>query len=106
MKSDKAVAAKREELEANGYTVRFEHVFGVVPIAAGVRPERLPLSIKVRSGRRLPIRMVTICAIWTSDDEAAAEGRAYCSLQDQWDRRLGNRIAFGRAVLDLEGGRR
>lgn len=34
----------------------------------------------------------------TSPDKKDASGIAFCSKQDQWNRKLGNRIALGRAL--------
>ena len=34
----------------------------------------------------------------TSPDKKNSHGTAFCSKQDQWNRKLGNRIALGRAL--------
>jgi hypothetical protein len=34
----------------------------------------------------------------TSPDKKDAEGISFCSKKDQWNRKLGNRIALGRAL--------
>jgi hypothetical protein len=34
----------------------------------------------------------------TSPDQKDSVGTAYCSRKDQWNRKLGNRIALGRAL--------
>lgn len=38
----------------------------------------------------------------TSPDGKDATGIAYCSKGDQWDRKLGNRIALGRALKNYQ----
>jgi hypothetical protein len=38
----------------------------------------------------------------TSSDQKNAEGVAFCSKQDQWNRKLGNRIALGRAIKNYK----
>jgi hypothetical protein len=38
----------------------------------------------------------------TSPDGKDSTGIAYCSKQDQWNRKLGNRIALGRALKDYK----
>ena len=38
----------------------------------------------------------------TSPDKKDASGTAFCSKNDQWDRKLGNRIALGRALKEFK----
>jgi hypothetical protein len=38
----------------------------------------------------------------TSPEGKDSTGIAYCSKQDQWNRKLGNRIALGRALKNYE----
>lgn len=38
----------------------------------------------------------------TSPDQKDAVGISYCSRKDQWDRKLGNRIALGRALKNYQ----
>jgi hypothetical protein len=38
----------------------------------------------------------------TSPDQKDSVGTAYCSRKDQWNRKLGNRIALGRALKNYQ----
>jgi hypothetical protein len=38
----------------------------------------------------------------TSPEQKDSTGIAYCSKQDQWNRKLGNRIALGRALKNYQ----
>ncbi|MHC4748338.1 MAG: hypothetical protein ACYTFW_00555 [Planctomycetota bacterium] len=52
----------------------------------------------------MPRGGMTVCEVLDADGNLIVEGRAICSLADNFNYRLGREIALGRAVMQLEEG--
>lgn len=80
-----------KELRQTGYKVRVHHIRPVT------YQQKIDGSIKVFSpkGGTTRIEITTPCG------EKSALGVAECSKQDGWNRKLGNKIALGRALDQL-----
>lgn len=85
------------ELKADGYKVHFTHVRQFPDgffkwDTRGERPGEIPL----------PTGGATYCDIILGED-ILATGRAACSERDNFCRKIGRDIAFGRAVAEMTG---
>lgn len=82
----------QQELEKLGYRVKYRHR----------RPVR---EVRKLDGTQLifqPKEGWTDCFITNSNREVVASGWSKCAAIDNFNRKLGNKIAFGRAVKQLK----
>lgn len=59
--------------------------------------------INGRDGQILPKGGVTVIEVTTPDGKTTVKGMAECSIKDSWNRKMGNKIALGRAMEQIGG---
>lgn len=104
MRGSQGPALTLAALRAKGYEVKVEHwrhyendegstFFGHERNAANFGFE--PRDLQPRGG-------ATLVSIWHPEQEIGGVGSANCAKADNFDRRLGLRMALGRALADLQ----
>ena len=80
------------ELRYSGYKVRVLHT--------------RPKSYECKLSGNVPVLSAkggtTLIEVTTPDGRKTVTGRADCSTKDSWNRKMGNNIALGRALIQLE----
>jgi hypothetical protein len=81
-----------KDLRYAGYKVRVLHT--------------RPVTYQCKLDGKVPIVSAkggtTVIEITTPDGSKTVVGKAECSLKDVWNRKLGNKIALNRALVELD----
>lgn len=81
------------DLRKQGYKVRVLHT----------RPQKVIQKLMGKSYEVSPRGGATVIELTTPDKVLTVSGEAICSLADNFNRKVGNSIALGRALKQLEG---
>ena len=81
-----------KDLRYSGYKVRVLHT----------RPKSYECKLSGKVPVLSPKGGTTLIEVTTPDGKKSVTGKAECSSKDMWNRKVGNKIALGRALVQLE----
>jgi hypothetical protein len=87
-----SVEDKIKYLESQGWTVELEHQRRYTNHTVGGRPY---LSLEAKGG-------FTRAKIIASDEKVIIKSEAICSIEDNYNRKIGANIALGRLIKELK----
>lgn len=85
------------DLNGTEYLVSFKYKIGPDHALVGYETENGKIKVS-----RIPINGTTFCHIEAKDgDYDFAEGRAFCSAQDRFNKKIGRKLAFRDSIQDF-----